>query len=288
MKKPICSPYSIKNNSDDLNDLTCFTYENLKRIQSYWNDRHPDSTITTDDPTELWETLNFYMKKVLCNNEMCWVRKVVTDLNISNDIFAESFVPKMPKSWVSNPREWLSDLDISKVMKQYEIAHDDFIFLGPSPIDYNVCNKMRNDWVWPELKHFSLQKYIELQPIGKTKIGIVFNLDNHTGEGTHWVALFINIVEERIYYFDSNGNTIPANIKRLTDVIKEQGKMYNKKFTLSMNYPKVHQNKNTECGMYVIFFIITMLTSNKWSIFKNEKIHDDEIFKYRKVFFNDM
>jgi hypothetical protein len=280
--KPICSPYSLKKSSD----FSCFTYENLLLLKHYWNIRHPNNIIETNDYYEIWEELNYYMKIYLCESEKCWLRKLVNDLDIKHDIFSESFVPNMPKEWKNKPRTWLSDLDISKVMKQYELAYNNFIFIGPSPIDYHNFDDTHQKWVWPELKFFSLDKYLKSQYKQHKYIGIVFNLDKHTGTGTHWVALFINLEENKIYYFDSNGNNIPSNIKKLTETIKTQGKKYNKKFSLSVNYPNTHQKKNTECGIYVLYFIVNMLTKNNWKHFKNEKISDDEIFKYRKIFFN--
>ena len=44
----------------------------------------------------------------------------------------------MPESWKKKPNEWLSSVDITKVMKQYGSAYRDFEFLGPSPIDYDT------------------------------------------------------------------------------------------------------------------------------------------------------
>ena len=49
----------------------------------------------------------------------------------------ESFAPTAPDSWKRNINEWLSSLDIKKVMKQYEDKHSDFSFFGPSPIDFD-------------------------------------------------------------------------------------------------------------------------------------------------------
>lgn len=282
-KNLICSPYS---NIHSNNNASCLTYDNLLKLQYYWNLRHPNNKITETNYQLIWEKLNIYMKIYLCENEKCWLRKLVNDMKIKNDIFDESFVPDMPEHWKGDPDAWLSDLDISKVMKQYEKAFNHFYFIGPTPIDYNVYDERNGKWVWPELKYFNLNNYIEKQPIGKSHIGIIFNLDNHKGRGTHWVSLFINLIDNKIYYFDSNGNYIPSNIKRLTDVIKSQGNDIGKNISLSMNYPNTHQKKNSECGMYVIFFIINMLMYNNWNLFKHGSISDKEISMYRHKYYN--
>tara|TARA_B110000305_G_C19235759_1_gene537424 strand:+ start:17 stop:880 length:864 start_codon:yes stop_codon:yes gene_type:complete len=278
----ICSPFSHKH----ADDFTCYTHYNIMILKQYWNLRHPNNKIETNDYQEIWKELNYYMKKYLCNNEKCWIRKIINDHNLQTSIFDESFRPEKPKHWNEKPNSWLSDLDISKVMKQYELSHPDFMFIGPSPIDYNVYNDTMNEWVWPELKFFSLEQYLHNQPMMYKYIGIVFNLDNHKGGGTHWVSLFINNINNKIYYFDSNGNAIPNNIKKLVHTIKSQGKLINKDYTLSANYPNAHQRTNTECGVYVIFFITNMLLYNNWKLFKYGKIPDDKIKKYRSIFFS--
>ena len=46
-----------------------------------------------------------------------------------------------------------------------------------------------------------------------------------------------------------------------------------------------HQKKNTECGVYSLFFIIEMLKTDKDYMFHKE-IPDEEIEKFRKEYFN--
>ena len=59
-----------------------------------------------------------------------------------------------------------------------------------------------------------------------------------------------------------------------------------------------HQRGNNECGMYSLFMIITMLTNRIGTkVFKNKKlkldyftkqrIPDTQVFKKRKVYFNE-
>lgn len=279
--KKMCSPYSNKY----AETFSCYTHKNILLLKYHWNIRHPDNKITTNDYHEIWEELNYYMKLYLCENEKCWLRKLVHDINIQSNIFDESFKPQIPNHWKTKPTSWLSDLDISRVMKQYELSNKDFVFLGPTPIDYDAYNNETGTWVWPELKNFNLERYINKDPSCKM-IGIVFNLDNHKGRGTHWVSLFVNIPENKIYYFDSNGHSIPKNIRNLSNTIKEQGIKHNMKFSLSMNYPNEHQKKNSECGVYVIYFLVNMMQKNNWLLFKHGKISDDDIHKHRHVYFS--
>ena len=131
---------------------------------------------------------------------------------------------------------------------------------------------------------------------GKDKIGIIFNLDRHDQGGSHWVSLFVDLKDRFIFYYDSAGSDTPKEIdalrRRMTNEMK---KKYKLKFY--KNYPVEHQHGNTECGMYSLFFIITMLTgvveentklslAKKIKLFKAGKIPDEYVEQYRNVYFN--
>ena len=50
-----------------------------------------------------------------------------------------------------------------------------------------------------------------------------------------------------------------------------------------------HQLKNTECGVYSIYFITSLLTGVRSPLyFKKNIIRDRVMEKYRKIFFNDI
>jgi hypothetical protein len=196
----------------------------------------------------------------------------------------ESFAPKTPESWKLNPNQWLSSLDIIGVMKQYEKKYKCFEFIGPSPIDYDFMYGYGNkQCVWPELCNFNLKDKIKN---GKTKIGIIFNLDQHNKSGSHWVSLFINIKKKYIYYFDSAGNKIPEHIlKFVNNIIKQSSDI--SKFDFDQNYPVEHQYGSTECGVYSLFFIIHMLEDKITSKYlKTHILSDKYIERFRNIYFN--
>ena len=78
-------------------------------------------------------------------------------------------------------------------MKQFEKKHNNFEFIGPSPIDFDD-HEMFGECVWEELCKFDLQQKMRDK---KEKIGIIFNLDPHDKPGSHWVAMFVNIPKEK-------------------------------------------------------------------------------------------
>ena len=99
--------------------------------------------------------------------------------------------------------------------------------------------------------------------------------------------MFIDIKKRNIYFFDSVGDLPPKQIFQFVDNVMKQGENLKIKFKYNMNHPVEHQEKNTECGMYCLYLIITLLL-NQHSIedFKNEKFPDDYMEKYRQIYFN--
>lgn len=244
--------------------------------------RHPDAKINTNNPTEIWNNLQNFMKNT-CNRESCWLRQNFMKNNLSKELTEYTFAPTPPKVWRKKPNEWLTSIEILQVMKQWERKHKNFEFIGPSPIDYDK-HISHGECVWEELCRFNLENYIKR---GITKIGIVFNTDPHDKEGSHWVAAFINIKRREVYYFDSYGERISKFINRFVkNKVIKQGKKLNMDFKFFKN-TKRHQYKTSECGMYCLYFIIKMIEDKiTFEKLMSEKIKDDSMLKLRKEYFN--
>jgi hypothetical protein len=273
---------------------SCFPPETLVLLKESYNKYHPEDKIISTELTEIWEELN--KRLVQCSKEDCWLNQI-QDANVRKKIHIDSFAPNQPKEWKKNPDEWLSNFDIINVLIQYEKTYKEFHLIGPTPIDFDSRPKdMDGQCVWDELCKFDLEKYLK---DGKTKIGIVFNLDKHDKSGSHWVSMFVDLDDKFVFYMDSAGNKIPEEIKKLFDRIYQQGLALQTPIKLEFyeNSPLEHQMGNTECGMYTLYFIITMLTGKteekifqnymeKIKFFKNKRIPDNFMKRYRNIYFN--
>jgi len=273
-KKLKCAP---KHNSK-LN-FTCYTSEMLIKMSNLWNARHPDKTIYSNDPQVIWNHLKQSIGNA-CNTEACWLKQNFVKHNLDTNLLNYTFAPTSPQEWNNNPTEWLSSIDIANVMKQYEHIYKDFEFIGPSPINFDT-HKMYGECVWEELCNFNLQNQIKE---GKNKIGVVFNLDPDYKEGSHWVALFINIKTETIMFFCSYGDNPHRQIIKFMNKVIKQGKPFGISFKKIINKTR-HQYTDGECGMYCLFFIISLIKNNNTDKFK-KKIPDDKMIKLRKYYFN--
>ena len=274
-KKLNCAP-----NPDSKQPFTCYTDNTLLKMKSLWNIRHPRDKIKGHEPKEIWDELKIKMGNS-CDRESCWLRKNFMNGNLDKELLNYTFAPKMPSVWKNNPDEWLSSLEIESVMKQYEKYYKCFVFLGPSPIDFD-SHKFFGECVWEELCKFNLANEIKM---GKNKIGIILNTDPHNEEGEHWISLFINIKKRFIIYFDSNGDPAPKEVNTLIDRIKNQGRNLNIDFEVYKNTLE-HQKTESECGMYCLYFIIGMLHDKQPEYFLKNRIKDEEVFKLRQKYFN--
>lgn len=284
-KKLNCAPNRKKFIDNNLHGKTCYSNSELFALKKYWNKQNPNNLIKTNNPKEIWVFLRKNLNKK-CYNELCWLKNTeFDDPLIKKKIIKKIFRPFSPKSWNTKPFEWLSSVDIEKVMKQYEKAKKNFVFLGPSPIDFDELDKaFVGGCVYEPLCKFDLNNYLNNKP-KKNKIGIIFNLDPHTKSGSHWVALFINLVENYIFYFDSNGVKIPKKIKILKDRIVEQAKQFNIDLKFYENNIE-HQLKDGQCGMYCLYFIIELLQERKTPEDFKKRIPDNLMKDYRIKYYN--
>jgi len=276
-KKLYCAPNKNKKT------LTCFSKKDLIiLIKSYNKHKKKEYQIQTENKTknQLWNLLNQKMKKD-CNNEWCWIEKNFVPASYSNKL-KESFRPEMPKEWKKNPFEWLSNFDIEDVMKQYEKKYPSFIFMGPFPSD---CPTVINC----SLSGLTVDTFINR--LGKTKLGIIFNLDTHNKPGSHWVSTFFDFKKGRIIYFDSVGMPPPKLIKIFLEKMKKSCEKY---YLDNFDYKKdvnIYINKtqfqfgNTECGIFSMYFIISNLQGKSIQEMNPKNINDSAMNELRKFYY---
>lgn len=283
--KSKCSPLTVKNKRKRNNkyiDNSCFSMKQLQYLKKTWNNRNYNDTIKTDNPSNIWK---FFQNKfkTLCDSERCWLNQEFIKQNIQTlSLKNNTFVPQKPSQWAINPTSLIDSNNILDVMHQYEKSYPHFRFIGPSPIDFKKINTYSNNsCVCNLLCNFQLKYYIDNNIY---QIGIIFNTDPHTKGGEHWISLYIDLKKNVICFFDSEADEVPKEIMEFVKLVLKQGNVLHKRLKFIKN-EIVHQEKNTECGMYSIHFIIQSLTGNMKSILK-KRLSDDEVQSYRDVYFS--
>ena len=249
---------------------TCYTTDHLLHMRELWNNKHPHRYIESIDPKEIWR----YFKKEFqhqCKQERCWITKHFK--NIPNANVNSIFSPVAPKIWDEDPKYWLSNFDIEKVMKLYEMKYDYFTFLGATPVDYDT--KLGPDeYVNNAMTNFDRKYYETHSPI----VGIVINTHTNDKPGEHWCAMVIRFHKKECIFFDSYGDKAPRRIKRFVkDNIPDLNYIESK---------KRHQYGESECGMYCIYFIIEMLKGRNIDTLNKNIIRDKKMNNLRKELFN--
>jgi hypothetical protein len=272
---------------------SCFTNETIQKLKESYNKHHAENKITESNPVAIWKELQKRMSK--CSKEDCWLN-AITDAKEKQKLDNYLFAPDHPAEWKKDPNAWLSNYDIMNVLRQYEETYPNFRIIGPTPIDFDSKSPTGN-CVWQELCDISLGHFMKK---GKTKLSVVFNLSASDEPGSHWVSLFVDLEDKFIFFFDSAGDSIPKEINDLVEKVQNQ---YFEKMGTKLEYYDNkginHQEGNTECGMYSLYFIITMLTGEvgnkqfsnyheKIRFFKNKRrrITDKYVSYFRKIYFN--
>ena len=220
--KSKCSP--IKGN----NCITCIDEDIIKDIAIIFNKKLNGDIDITKSPKSIHKDI----LKILKDNNKNSNETVLLSMNtIIEELpkeklerFTNSFKPKMPKGWKNNKNEWLSNIDIEKVLKQYSEAYPEFHLHGPTAIDFKL--KEGNICKVDDLCKFNLKNHLNNK---ETKLGFVFNTDPHNESGEHWISLYVdckgvNLNVPTIYFFDSTGDPPPKEVEELINIIIEQGK----------------------------------------------------------------
>ena len=121
----------------------------------------------------------------------------------------------------------------------------------------------------------------------------VLNTDISSGNGIHWVCVFIDCRSNpyTIEYFNSCANSPHENVTTWMVTQKQFLTKYNKsinedkKVVMVNVVDTLHQKSNTECGMYVLYYIRCRLEGIPYTTFIDYKIPDEVVTKFREHIF---
>jgi Ulp1 protease family, C-terminal catalytic domain len=257
---------------------TCLPIEMLERLRDQWNKQYPSHAIphTIHKKERLWAELRARLQsQYKCATEYCAVQKLGSD-ELKTDTTAY-FRPAKPAEWTKNPTEWHDSVTLTKVMEQYEAAFPHFEFIGPTPIDFD--SQMPGSFGSCILDELCKLNLAEMKANGKSAIGIIFNLDPHDKPGSHWVCAYIDLNKMKAYYYDSYGYEPEPAIKKLLRRCRDQGCR-----EIIWNDYK-HQRKNTECGTYCLYIVISLLKGVPFSHLCKNRVDDDTMNAVRDLLF---
>ena len=253
------------------NSISCYSEKTLKNIAKQYNKYHENNIFIPKNINNEKELKNFWneiLNKInekysdICDQEYCWNKLKFIDKDTQKQL-TKNIRPEKPFTWEKNKIEWLSTTDINNVLEPYQELHQTYLYIGAIPIDYDY-ELIPGLCVSDELCKLNLKKLYFKK--GIRYIGVVFNLDKHNQNGSHWVSLFADLNNGGIYFFDSFGVMPKDEIQKLMETIRIQGNNLIEKNLIDFS------NINDEHKIKVSYKFIS---NNKISVSKNTNIQLD-------------
>lgn len=234
-------------------------------------------------------------QKLKCDSESCvlihpefdkFIKDEIGDNNIIKYELNKNFKTKGPRSNTN----LLSNFNIDETLLRWGREFNDFYPCPFSMIDFKIISNTFGiinlaDIVNGKIFYFDLLNDKHYGPF-KT-FACVLNTDVSTGRGKHWVCIFVDCRSNiwTIEYFNSSGNPPHYDVNEWMEKQRSNLlKIHNKVETITVTNI-VHQKSNTECGMYVLYYIRSRLDGISYNHFLTKRIDDSDVTKFRKHVF---
>jgi hypothetical protein len=266
---------------------SCMSEKTMELVESFAEKFGPDLFDTKLEQKNLPENnaIRTAAKITGCNSELCilesekfkkYSRKYIKE--IRNEI-RDRFKTIGPR----DSRSLLSNVNIDSVIRQWKIEFPKF-----HPIEF----AMSDFYEYPsELVMTNVGK--EIIDTNHDCAGLALNTDIHSRGGKHWVGFFMDFRDDelwRLIYFNSSGNPPFKSITRFMEELKTELSLgYNKKVESVVLSRHRHQpeSDNSECGLYVLFFIRKMLERTSDEFFIKNTISTKMMQEFRKHVFRE-
>lgn len=228
--------------------------------------------------------------KVLnCSSESCVLTSGVVKSAIGSDVvnkeLAVNFKEQGPREGVA----WLSNVNIDKTLQKWAVEFDDlYVF----PFCMSDFYKTRSP-----LATINICDILEGKVSQKTALGsitrkckrmcCVLNTDVSTGRGIHWVGIFVDCSSTpcSIEYWNSAGNPPFQNAIKWMEATRLALRECKKQVELYNVTSVAHQESDTECGVYTLFYIRKRLEGTPVQYFMDKRIPDSDMMEFRKYLF---
>jgi hypothetical protein len=213
---------------------------------------------------------------------------------VRRTLFNGYIQPLKPVAWCSDPDKWLDNTNIEAVLRQYEKAYRWFRSLGVHPIDFSAPSPYMGAGgpgaagAGPRclVEMMCRVSIPQLRRDGIKYAAAVFNLDNHLQSGSHWVAAVIDVAAPSVFYFDSYGLPPPPQIETFMKSLANDAPELLRGRRIGFNGRRF-QRGGTECGMYSLYFIISLIHGMPFRRFVKSPVPDRDMIALRDVLFAD-
>lgn len=263
---------------------TCSSKKTIKLMSKFVNATGPENDIVEKIEREL-----------KCDSESCVLlnstfKKFVEKETGNTDIITYDLQKNFKTRGPRNSTDLLSNYNIDETLLRWAREFKEFFPCPFSMIDFKIVT---NDFGSINLDNVISGKALYKDPIdgiqrGPFKTyGCVLNTDISTGHGKHWVCIFVDCRSSiwTIEYFNSSGNPPHYDVSEWMENQRSNLlKLHDKVETITVTN-LVHQKSNTECGMYVLYYIRSRLDGISYQHFLTKRIDDADVTKFRKHVF---
>lgn len=204
-----------------------------------------------------------------CETEKCVIQQIERQVpREQSKILRQDLRLNYKLKGPSDRTSLLSNIDIDATLTMWTRAFPKFTFTPFAMMDFAKYGHQLN--------------YVDLVEISKKYNcwACVLNTDTQHGPGQHWVCLFADFREEPVVeYFNSTGNPPPAEVREWFKKQHARGL----KTTIANH--RAHQQKDTECGVYVLYYIRSRIEGQPVEFFATNTVRDSDMTQFRKHLF---
>lgn len=266
----------------------CFDERALRRVAEVYNRRHPDDPVHGADVGQLHAELSRRLFASCRDDPLCWLEQ----LRLADDqALRGSFKARAGSGWDMDVDTWLTDEDIENAMAMYTGGDGGFRFLGVFTIDFD--QRARDGRC---IGDFMCALDVgALVSSGVTKLAAVFNTDDSSGSGEHWIAMYACAEPDNpnygVMFYDSMGTPgglqeIPPSIRRIMRHTAAGIARPGAPRPALRWCPRAQQREDGQCGMFCIVFLAAMLHDEPFEDFCADRSLTDRAMQgLRSVFF---
>lgn len=219
-----------------------------------------------------------------CRNESCLLKSEKVRSIIGRSRAIKELSEKYKVAGPKNTTELLNNDHIDQTLHLWVQEFPDFYPCKFAMMDFRHT---REEFEVVDVAALFSRK---IDGITKRVFGCVLNTDVSTGRGKHWVSMVINtrdMNDVKIMYYNSTGNAPPKQIVEWMERRRKELLTLNScKHVDVISVTRVcHQQSDTECGLYSLYFIRCMLDGTPHTHFTKNIITDEAMIQFRKLVF---
>lgn len=229
-------------------------------------------------------------EKLDCDDDVCVLNHPETKKALGEQEVAKLEKERLKPQGPADSTQLLDNFNIDSSLWQWGKAHSDFQPVAFAMIDF-ATHPMPIMGDYPGMVRLRDYDPVQAYKHGKTCAGCVINSDKSTGGGIHWMALFVDCRSApwTVEFFNSTGRPPVSEIVRWQLATKERLAplaAQNDTTVEDLSVTQVeHQNSNTECGPYSLYYIWSRISGEPHDAFRKHRISDENMLKFRKMLF---